>query len=96
MLVPFAALIQYLPWAVVGRVMFLYHYLPVVPFLAIALGWWLTRQRRHRTVIMAAVAAAAVALFGVQLPMLEGWTVSTSYLDAVHIALRWVLPGRSG
>lgn len=34
----------FLPWSLSPRIMFLYHYLPAVPFLALALGWWLSKQ----------------------------------------------------
>jgi dolichyl-phosphate-mannose--protein O-mannosyl transferase len=90
-----AAVIQVLPWTTVGRVLFLYHYLPVVPFLAIALAWWMTiglRESRYRTQIAAGVAVASVLFFVAVLPMLEGWSMSVGYLDAVRNALPWVIP----
>lgn len=43
-LVAFAYLIFFVPWALSPRIMFLYHYLPSIPFMAIALGYML---RRH-------------------------------------------------
>jgi dolichyl-phosphate-mannose-protein mannosyltransferase len=94
-LVAGAAAIQYLPFVPVRRVLFLYHYLPVVPFLCIALGWWLViglRGSRYRHAIAAAVTAAAVVLFLLSLPMLEGWSVSTAYLDGMRNAFPWILP----
>lgn len=39
----FAYLIFFVPWAASPRIMFLYHYLPSVPFLAIATGYVLRR-----------------------------------------------------
>jgi predicted membrane-bound dolichyl-phosphate-mannose-protein mannosyltransferase len=91
----FAALMQYVPWIAVGRVIFIYHYLPVVPFLAIALAWLLTedlRDSRFRYVIGAAVTTAAVLFFVGVLPMLEGWSMPVAYLDAVRNAFSWVIP----
>jgi predicted membrane-bound dolichyl-phosphate-mannose-protein mannosyltransferase len=41
--VVFAYLIFFVPWALSPRIMFLYHYLPSVPFLAIASGYVLRR-----------------------------------------------------
>ncbi|MCX6703885.1 MAG: glycosyltransferase family 39 protein [Candidatus Woesebacteria bacterium] len=41
--VVFAYLIFFVPWAVSPRIMFLYHYLPSIPFLAIATGYILRR-----------------------------------------------------
>ena len=43
-LVVFSYLIFFVPWAASPRIMFLYHYLPSIPFLAIATGYIL---RRH-------------------------------------------------
>lgn len=38
----FAYLVFFLPWAFSPRIMFLYHYLPSTPFLAIIVAWFLT------------------------------------------------------
>ncbi|MBI4059041.1 glycosyltransferase family 39 protein [Candidatus Microgenomates bacterium] len=38
--------IMFLPWAASPRVMFLYHYLPAIPFLSLAIGWWLSTQNK--------------------------------------------------
>lgn len=35
----------FLPWAFSPRIMFFYHYLPALPFLALSIGWFLSRQR---------------------------------------------------
>jgi predicted membrane-bound dolichyl-phosphate-mannose-protein mannosyltransferase len=42
-LVVFAYLVFFVPWAASPRIMFLYHYLPPLPFLAIASGCFLRR-----------------------------------------------------
>jgi predicted membrane-bound dolichyl-phosphate-mannose-protein mannosyltransferase len=43
-LVVFSYLIFFVPWALSPRIMFLYHYLPSIPFLAIASGYVLRRN----------------------------------------------------
>lgn len=43
-LVVFGYLIFFVPWALSPRIMFLYHYLPSIPFLAIATGYVLRRN----------------------------------------------------
>ena len=40
----FCYLIFFVPWALSPRIMFLYHYLPSIPFLAIATGYILRRN----------------------------------------------------
>jgi dolichyl-phosphate-mannose--protein O-mannosyl transferase len=92
-LLPVAALAQYLPWTTVSRAAFLYHYLPVVPFLAIALAWALlgretdSRLRRYEAGF---VLAAAVAVFAVTLPELDGWYVSQGFHDSLHGWFGWL------
>lgn len=43
-LIVFSYLIFFVPWAASPRIMFLYHYLPAIPFLAIATGYLLRRN----------------------------------------------------
>ncbi len=90
-----AAIIQLAPWIAVGRVVFIYHYLPVVPFLAIALAWLLTnglRESSYQKAVAGLVALGSIAFFVAVLPMLEGWSMPVSYLDAARRWLSWVIP----
>jgi dolichyl-phosphate-mannose-protein mannosyltransferase len=90
---PLAALTHFLPWVLVSRYTFLYHYLPVVPFLAIALAWGLaarsgnSRWARYETGV---VAAAAVAMFALLLPVLDGWYTSPEFHDSLRSWLSWL------
>ena len=43
-LIIFSYLVFFVPWAASPRIMFLYHYLPSIPFLAMALGYILRRN----------------------------------------------------
>ncbi len=45
-LIVFSYLIFFVPWAMSPRIMFLYHYLPSIPFLAIATGYILRRNSK--------------------------------------------------
>ena len=90
---PLAALTQYVPWVIVSRAAFLYHYLPVVPFLAIALAWGLaarhghSRWARYETGV---VAAGAVAVFALILPELDGWFTSPEFHGSLHGWFPWL------
>lgn len=42
-IVVFSYLVFFVPWALSPRIMFLYHYLPSIPFMAIAIGYFLRR-----------------------------------------------------
>ena len=88
-----AALAQWLPWTIVSRAAFLYHYLPVVPFLAVGLAWALVaRDRTSRLGRYEAgfAIAAAVAAFAVTLPELDGWFVSQQFHDSLHSWFPWL------
>ena len=41
-------LAQYLPWVLVPRSMYIYHYFASVPFIILAAAWWLDRLPRSR------------------------------------------------
>jgi dolichyl-phosphate-mannose-protein mannosyltransferase len=88
------ALVQYLPWVLVGRVTFMYHYLPVVPFLALGLAWLLVRglegRPYHRRALIA-TPVVAVAFFAFSYPILVGWQMPLSYLDLTRV-FSWVIP----
>ena len=89
---PVAALAQYAPWALVDRAAFLYHYLPVVPFLAVGLAWAVVARprRRERTYEPWLVAAAAAAAFAFTLPELDGWYTSQGFHDTLHGWFPWL------
>lgn len=87
-----AALAQYLPWTIIGRAAFLYHYLPVVPFLAIGLAWALLGRGSSRLARYEAgfVLAAAIVVFAITLPELDGWFVSPETHQRLHDLLGWM------
>jgi len=57
-LIVFSYLMFFVPWAASPRIMFLYHYLPSVPFMAIALAVVL---RRHRVLVVPFMVVAGMA-----------------------------------
>lgn len=85
-------LAQYLPWCLVTRITFIYHYFPSVPFVVLMLMYcardlrtYLTKKRWH--ILTAGYAAAALGLFLMFYPVLSGQTVSAQYVDKL---LRWM------
>lgn len=57
-LLAFSYLIFFVPWALSPRIMFFYHYLPSLPFLAIASGYVL---RRNKKLIVPVLSLALIA-----------------------------------
>jgi dolichyl-phosphate-mannose--protein O-mannosyl transferase len=84
-----AYLAQFLPWAFVSRIVFIYHYFPCVPFLALLLACAFEKIRRRWALVMMAVTAL---LFAVFFPILTGLPVDAGIARAVLRWLpRWVL-----
>lgn len=80
---------QYLPWVLVPRSMFIYHYFASVPFIILATvqvyRWMESREWRWRKPAMITVLAAALILFIAFYPLMSGTPVLRSYANY----LRW-------
>ena len=69
--IPWAVFGLMAPWVLVSRELFLYHYAPVVPFLAIALAWLISaRSIGHRPswIEIATVVGGAAFAFAADVP----------------------------
>ncbi len=77
----------YLPWVLVSRLTFIYHYFASVPFIILATAQMLRylsrRNRRAAVGIAIALGAAAVALFVAFYPLASGMEVPRAWCDAV-------------
>ncbi|HIS42341.1 MAG TPA: glycosyltransferase family 39 protein [Candidatus Limiplasma pullicola] len=80
-------LAQYLPWVLVPRSMYMYHYFASVPFIIMATAWWMDRlpnsRPRLRTGVMALYLVGALVFFVMFSPYASGWLTSTDWLDAM-------------
>jgi len=86
LLVGYAA--QFLPWALVGRLTFIYHYFPSVPFVVLLITWFFMRYVK-KNAITYAYAGVVFALFALFYPVLSGWPINP---DFARTWLAW-LPG---
>ncbi|MEN3203721.1 MAG: glycosyltransferase family 39 protein [Atribacterota bacterium] len=80
---------QYVPWMLVPRITFIYHYYGCVPLLAVLLGIffaWLEREHPSAQVWRWVLLCGAVGLFVLFYPILSGAVVSKAY---VLRFLRW-------
>ncbi len=72
-LVTFSYLIFFVPWAASPRIMFLYHYLPSIPFMAIATGYVLRRNPKLTPYFLVASFLLFIYFYphwaGVQVPL---------------------------
>ncbi len=82
----------YLPWVAVGRISFIYHYYPLIPFLILALSLFLARLdlrlNWQRRVVIAAPTIAAL-LFVWFYPAISGWPVAGGYFKSLHWLPGW-------
>lgn len=80
---------QYLPWILIGRCVFIYHYFPSVPFVALMIGYCMKKivdWKPKLKPVMFVYAGLAVVLFIMFYPVLTGIAVNPSYVDKF---LRW-------
>ncbi len=80
-------LAQYLPWVLVPRGMYIYHYFASVPFIILATTWCIgliprEKKRLHDAVIVLYLLGALV-FFVMFFPYASGMLTSTSWLDAM-------------
>ena len=84
-----AALSQYLPWTLISREVFIYHYFATLPFLILALVYALRRisgTYKHGKQCVYAYVALCVAAFFLFYPIMTGVLVSRSY----NLFLQWL------
>lgn len=87
-----AYLAQYLPWMLVDRCTFIYHYFPSVPFVVLMIMYAAATFKddlpaKKFYMALGVYALVAVALFAMFYPVLSGHTVSIRYVD---VFLRWM------
>ncbi|MBP3448002.1 MAG: phospholipid carrier-dependent glycosyltransferase [Clostridia bacterium] len=83
---------QILPWMLVSRVTFTYHYFPMLAFLALALGFYwknAVADKGKRLTVPVAACVIAVALFFVYFPVLTGIVAPQKYIDILKIIPNW-------
>ncbi|UKS24639.1 glycosyltransferase family 39 protein [Paenibacillus sp. HWE-109] len=83
---------QYLPWMLVPRLTFIYHYFAMVPFLVLILTYYIKQYLEegplHRRRYVYGYLAGVVVLFVLFYPILSGMIIPSTY----SFFLRW-LPG---
>ncbi len=89
-----AFLSGYLPWVLVSRLTFIYHYFASVPWIIIATALGLKYLARHRRKLAYALAillaVAAIVLFIAFYPLASGMEVPRAWCDAVAWFDRWM------
>ncbi|MCW4007459.1 MAG: glycosyltransferase family 39 protein [Candidatus Bathyarchaeota archaeon] len=83
---------QWLPYVLISRVTFLYHFYVNVPFLCLAAAYFISTYWSNRWVKVATMAyfACTVALFVLFYPVISGMPASTSFIDSLKWLNGWV------
>ncbi len=80
-------LAQYLPWMLVPRSMYMYHYFASVPFIILATAWFLGKLPKDKPIVRYGIIGAyilgAAVLFIAFFPYASGYITSTQWLDSV-------------
>jgi predicted membrane-bound dolichyl-phosphate-mannose-protein mannosyltransferase len=86
-LVVFSYLVFFVPWAMSPRIMFLYHYLPSIPFMTIALGYVLVRYVRVKIIV--GFLTFALVVFIYFYPRYSGMSVPLQLDESFHWFNSW-------
>jgi len=82
-----AFLAQYLPWVLVPRSMYIYHYFASVPFIILATALLLDKITAHKPILHKAVTllyvVGAIVFFVMFFPYASGYLTNTDWLDAM-------------
>lgn len=82
----------FLPYAFIGRVMFLYHYYPVIPFLILCITMFIKyiNEKVGRTWIMYAYLGVVIVVFFMFYPVTTGIPVSNEYIESLKWFSSWI------
>lgn len=87
-------LAMYLPWIIIPRQAFIYHFFPCVPFVCIAIAYIcekLVKEIHFPKKLIEAYVIAVIALYFVYYPVISGHVVPQWYTDVLSIIPGWVL-----
>ena len=87
-------LAEYLPWMLVSRCTFIYHYFPSVPFVVMMIGYGIYKMVKKTPKAKYAVyvyAAAVIGLFFAFYPVLSGAPCTIEYAKMLKWIDTWVL-----
>ncbi|MCW7079634.1 MAG: glycosyltransferase family 39 protein [Candidatus Methanospirare jalkutatii] len=90
-LLPF--FLQWLPFAAVTRILFIYHFAPNVLFLVLALAYWLDALWRDSTAsrgIVVAFLVLAASLFVLFYPVISGFPIEEAYRESLKWLPSWI------
>ncbi len=85
-------LCTYLPYIFIGRVMFMYHYFPTLPFVMLAIVAfmkWITEKLKNNSFYIFYV-ALVILLFLIFYPVVSGMLTTSDYVDSLKWFSSWI------
>lgn len=81
----------WLPYIFIGRVMFLYHYFPVLPFIMLAVTTFIKglEEKTKNKYIMPIYLVLVVIFFIIYFPVISGIPSSNTYIDNLKLLSSW-------
>ena len=82
----------YLPFIFINRIMFIYHYFPVLPFLYLAITnfFYQINKNSKKDWLMLAYMLLVIIFFIVYYPIISGTTVSNDYIENTKLFDSWI------
>ena len=83
---------QWLPYALLSRPLFLYHFYPNLPFLCLAATFVLRRlsAKNLGKALISSYMVLVVLLFGLYFPVISGYPVSEEWINLLRVLNSWV------
>ena len=95
-LIPF--LLQWIPFLFISRILFIYHFMPNVPFMILAITYWINELHMRPTtrkstaifvILYLLVLVSAAALFFLFYPVISGYPVTYEYKESLKWLSGW-------
>jgi dolichyl-phosphate-mannose--protein O-mannosyl transferase len=83
---------QWVPYVLISRATFLYHYYLNVPFLCLSSAYFLSKywSKKWGKVVAVAYFVSVVAMFGLFYPVISGMPAPTSWIDSLKWLNGWI------
>ena len=92
-LIPFILL--WLPYALITRTLFIYHFVPAVPFMILAITYWMNelQQKVSKVKFIAVIIAVLIltaVLFFLFYPVISGYPIAFEYKESLRWLEGWI------
>lgn len=81
----------YLPFAFVGRILFLYHYFPILPFMMLAIVnfFYQANKNSKKDILIGIYMLMVMISFFIYYPVISGKNTTHNYIDSTKVLSSW-------